>query len=1144
MERSGDLRIPTTSAANGLSRRRQRVTSLKDSAEEREMELHEDVRLGDRERLQKKDRDREFPKRRRIEKYATQQKIGGEGYRENEITDASDEDYVEDEEDSRIHCLSRLAQPSVQSSSLSNKRRNLRTLWSSPVLRASVDETIGVLIPRRARSTSIKRFHDYRNSSSGKLGEDSSHRRISSSPASHICAGGASSQASGASMRKITKTVEPRARALKSKITPRPSSEIQDDIEIEVVEALFDLMKQSQSLSQSSKNEEKFDKDSVNAADEGLTKGGKDEDKTFLHRYGKLIKVDPETAVDDSMAEFKKDEGIEKEKFPYDSAPERGDRFLNIEKATSPKESESPSCVKVDAYEVQNPKVTRANSDYFYGGIGGDDPAIVVETKKKAKLEINLMVPPPLTSSAEKDVLGDMDPFPKYKAYDVHKKSETISRDGPVEAINRLPKLDLEKHYDKSSVRDGGKQLLRGQKEQKNQLQTSSSPFQISLGGWPSVLPHPGYMKSQQAVLPMDDSIRFPIAMQPPKFTFSQPPPKKCATQQYIARSIQQHQQLITKSLLSGPTGIATLCGTMPLNPNTMPPTQRLIPGSPAIGACQGNQNLGAITVGNGKDKGSEVPLALISSKNKELMLQQSSLHTTANNFPNPAFIFPLGNHQTTVMAPAKSSGPAQSAFASSNMSLHSNSAGGPSVNLSLPGEEAVTSFSIPSLASNEVAPYMAVLQNNGCQFPISTNMVMPQLKGVNSPPSPSFHSSHYSSTTFSVSQSQKLSSTKVADNNYRSLAAAHSTQTEKQQLPPSHSSSKFAQEIVRKGSALYTDTHQMSTENRFELIPRPFAASYGLNASSCPPLNLSAMAQNSAIFPVLPDMAWNGYQMAKQKNFQTFDGKSAIGSAKIDDGLKRIMGKSETHGRKTSSNDVSPVSMMGTSIVDGLAGSVNFVPSVASGNPHSFPASSIAQASGVSPKLHQHQQKSIQLQKHYMQQMRQTGTGKINASTGNVLPGSFLPGSFLQNPFFSEVSVQTNDSSYPHHWKNLPRSAAPEAISQTANLSLINIPELKSYFGGHSVSAATPQGQQIVANKQPVLPIGSTADSSISKNAGGSQRKGSNVVNADSTISALTSQQIEASPDGPSQKSSPACRGNVPSILSTCSGQISELKN
>lgn len=320
----------------------------------------------------------------------------------------------------------------------------------------------------------------------------------------------------------LQKSAESRARALKSTFNPRPSSEIQDNIEIEVVEALFDLMKQSQSQSQSSKNEEKPDKDSVNAADEGLIKGGKEENKTFLLRYGKSIKVDPERALDDSIREMKKVEGIEKDKFPNDSG---GDGFLNIEKLLSPKESESPSCVKVDACEVQDPKVTRAD----------DTATVVEETKKEAKLEIDLM------------------------------KSATMSKDGPVEGLNGFPKLDLEKHYhDKSNVRDGGKQQLRSHKEQKNQSQTSLSPFQISLGGWPSVLPHPGYMQSQQAVLPMDDTARFPIAMQPQKFTFSQPRPKRNTTHQYIARNIQQHQQLITNSLLSGPIGVGTLCGNMP----------------------------------------------------------------------------------------------------------------------------------------------------------------------------------------------------------------------------------------------------------------------------------------------------------------------------------------------------------------------------------------------------------------------------------------------------------------------------------------------------------------------------------------------------------------------------------------------------
>ncbi|KZV22538.1 Time for coffee isoform 1 [Dorcoceras hygrometricum] len=940
------------------------------------MDLHEAVTLRDRERL--KDRDREFPKRRRIERYAMQQKNGGVGYRENESTDdESDEEYREDEADTRIHFPDRLNHPSLQSSSIPNNRRNLRTLRSSPVLRASVDETIGVPIPRRARSTSLKRLHDYRNLSSGKSGEDLSHRRFSSSPAtaSHICAGGASPSASGASIRKKMKSIESRARALKSTSNPRPSSEIEDDIEIEVVEALFDLMKQSQSLSKS-----KFDKDSVNAADEGSTKGGKDENKTFLLQHGKSIKLDPETAVDDSMGEMKEVEGIEKEKFPNDSAPQHGDGFFNIEKVLSPKESESPSCVKVDVYEVQDPKATRA-----------DDTTIVVETKTEAKIEIDLMVPPPVTSSTGKDVLDDMATFPEYMAHDVQRR-ETISEDGHVEAINRFPKVDLEKHYhDKSIVREGGKQQLRSQKEQENQLQTSLSPFQISLGGWPGVLPHTGYMQSQQAVLPMDDSARFRIAMQPPKFRFSQLRPKRSATHQYIACSIQQHQQHTTKALWSGPTGGVTL----------MPPTQKSTPGIPANGECQGERNLGAIAVGCGKDKSSKAPLSLNSTKNTELMLQQASFHT-AKNFPhNPAFIFPLGHHQRTAMAPAKSSVPAQSASASGNMSLLSDSTGRPSENLSLPGKEAVTSFSGPSLTSNEVAPFMAVLQNNGCQYPISTSMVMPQLKGVPSPPLPLFNSALYSSTLFGVAQSQMLTNAKTVDNNYRSLAAAHSTQTEKQQFPPSHSSSKTASEIGRKASALYSNTQQRSTENRVELIPQSFSASFGLNAPSCPPLNLSSIAQSSAIFPVLPDMAWNGYEMAKPKNLLASDGKGATGSTKIEDGLKRTLGKLETHGRKSSSNDVLPVSMKGTSIVDGLAGSVNLVPSMTSGNQQPFPPSSVAQTSGVSPNLHHHQQQSIQLQKHYMQQMQQTGTANINVSTG---PGKF---------YISNQCVSGNPSSH-----------------------------------------------------------------------------------------------------------------------------------
>lgn len=185
------------------------------------MELQETVRLGDRELLPKKDREREFSKRRRIDRPGAQQRSdGGESCRENESTDSSDEEYYEVEEDVRIH----QHKISPTSSSLSNSRRGLRTLRSSPVLRASADEMFGVPVPRRARSckyseyvvqwlaffhpifslffflfncsrfplisflicffkASARRLQEYCKSGSGGHGEDPSHRRFSPSPA-------------------------------------------------------------------------------------------------------------------------------------------------------------------------------------------------------------------------------------------------------------------------------------------------------------------------------------------------------------------------------------------------------------------------------------------------------------------------------------------------------------------------------------------------------------------------------------------------------------------------------------------------------------------------------------------------------------------------------------------------------------------------------------------------------------------------------------------------------------------------------------------------------------------------------------------------------------------------------------------------
>ncbi|KAL0389502.1 UNVERIFIED_CONTAM: protein TIME FOR COFFEE [Sesamum calycinum] len=732
------------------------------------MELQETARFRDRERLQRKDRDREFPKRRRVDRSAVQQRRsgGGESFRETESTDSSDEEYYEEEEETSIHRQNRMNQVSPTNSSLSNNRRGLRTLRSSPVLRPAADEILGVPVPRRARSASAKRLHEYWNSGSGGFGEDSSHRRFSPSPAavSLIGCGGASSSSSGASMKKKMKCLEPRTRVLMSASNSKPSSVIQDDIEIEVAEALFDLMKQSQSQSQSSPNEEKVDRDSTNTSDDELKRlkaaGGKDENNAFSFQNEQSIKVNAETNMVDSMKLLKKEGRIEKEKFPDDPAQElvSGDGFVNKGNVGSPKESKSPSCVKVNACDIQDPTVTKA-----------DNPEIVVEAKKETKLEIDLMAPP-LPSSPERVALVDIVIGAKVVTQDVQKArasfpvqffpirvlflqfdencfisnmqmSDTVSKNGPSEIAIRMPErnnqlpnpelVELEnRRPDVLSFSDYTTPQQQDRKEQKNQSTSSLLPFPIGMSSWPGVLPHPGYTSPLQAVLPIDGSARSSRTTELPPFKFSQPRTKRCATHQCLAHNIDSHQQLIKKTLSSGPTGPSTLYGTKPVNLKSMLPTQKLIPGNMLFRDLQGGQSMVTISGGSGKDKSSDAAAALNTTSSRSV-LQQASHQAPANHFLHgPGFIFPLGHHQTTMMAPANSSGPPQSASAVGHASLSSNSAGRPSVNLPLPGGAAAVSFNHPLFPSNEAAPYIALLQNNGCPVPISTNFAMPPFKG------------------------------------------------------------------------------------------------------------------------------------------------------------------------------------------------------------------------------------------------------------------------------------------------------------------------------------------------------------------------------------------------------------------------------
>ncbi|KAL8548310.1 hypothetical protein ACS0TY_007583 [Phlomoides rotata] len=1068
MEKNRDVRRANVSAVNGLPKRRQRIIPHRDSTDQdTQMDLQETVRLGDQEQLHKKDR--EFQKRRRGDRPMVQQRSDdAESNRENESTDSSDEEYYEEEEDTRIN-RNRTNQPSPTSSSLSNNRRGLRTFRSSPVLRAAADEMFGVPIPRRARSSSTKRLHEYCNLASGAFAEELSHRKFSPSSAtvSLIGSGSASPSSSGASMKKKAKSADRRTPSFGVASNSKPAA-IQDDIEIEVAEALFDLMKQSQSQFQSSQGQEEFDRDGKNTASDELkmskAESGKDENNAFSVQNEPSIKVNAETVSSDSLKLLKREGRIEKEreKFPDDPAQElvNGDGFVNKVKVGPPIEIESPSCVKVNACDIQDPTRTKGHYE-----------AIIAEVKRKSKLEIDLMALPPLPQSRERDASVELGTDTEMMTQ-VQKKSESISKDGRLigmqeEKIEAIDSSQLQMEKDShSNILNVSSNATQGRKEQKNQSPTSLLPFPIGMSSWPGVLPHPGYMPPLQAILQLNGSSKSSMILQHPKFKFSQRRAKRCTTHHFLAHNINNHQELVKNCLSSGSTAFY---GAKSANTKYMlPSAQSFIAGHPLHGDFQGGQNLATVSAESVKDKLSDAAVAFdanATTKGKSV-LQQAPHQAAASSFMRGSgFIFPFGPHQTTMMAPANSSGPPQSCASSVGISsLPSNPAGRQSA---LPNASAAMSLNHPLFPSSEA--YMAMLQNSGCPIPL------PSFKG-GTPSLPYFSPSLYHSPMFNVTQNQQHLAIPHAPQttNSSSHKQPHSQQSEKPpQLPLISSMSET--EITRKSGASVAhglaqpmdlsiggvgnkniDHPQQGSKGRVELVPQAFATSFGSTASTAPALNFSSMGQNSAMFHIPPEMSWIGSQMAQQKNFQASDGKFLSN------------GGQSFNFPKSDCKDIS----MGPPKFDGLARSFNFLTSSLTGN-------------------HHQQQQLLQVQNSQLQQL--SGTAQVKSSGPNAIHGSFLTSSIFPSNSPSIFTLPNDDSSVPQLMKS--------SHGQT------HIPSFK----GHKNEGTCSRNTGVIKQRT-----------------------------ASPTASTVSGQEAEA---GTSQKTSPSCRRNVPSILSMCPSSLPELK-
>ncbi|CAA0832102.1 Unknown protein [Striga hermonthica] len=772
MERKRDL-LSAGSVADGGPRRRRTVVTIGDSAnEDREMELKETVRFRDREQVRRMGRDRDISKRRRIEnRAAVPQKNGGGGgsYREVVSVDSSDEEYFEEVETWNFQ------QNMTNQLSPSPDRVGFSTLRSSPVLRVNVDEVLGVAVPRRARSA--KKFDEYRNSGSGRFMEDLTGRIFPPSPAAATpFSSGSQPTSSGASMMKKMK----------------PSSTIQDAIEIEVAEALFDLMKQSHYQSQSSERQEKVDRDSTDD-------NNGDDDSERLRAVRGKDEID--VIKDQNIQSIKGGEGIEEENFADEAAQ---DGFVDREKVGSLGERESPSCVaKVNACDIQYPTVTKA-----------DHGASVVEVgvKKGDRIEIDLMALPSLPSSPERNSVLDID------SGDVEKSETNPDRGTQMEEekieviiVDQSPDLNVQKQrLETSSASKSNTQLQQNLKEPKTQSPTSFVPFSISIGSWPGVLPHPGYVLSHREDLPVEGSSKSSITTQAPEFKFSKPRPKRSATHRYIAENIHSHQQLVQKSLSSGSTNVGTtLYGTQSSNLKSMLPAQRFAIGNPLTGDSVRGQTLAGET-------------------SVKFLPQQASSQAQlqARNFlHNPVFTFP-----------PNSSGPSHFAMPS-----NSSTKKPPPENSSHAEASNAGTFNRTFFPFNE-----AMIQNNSCQFPNLPNITLPSFKGESI-----LNSSIYSLPVFNIPPYQHLLSTfntKTVEN--RTL------QMEKNNNGASASDGSASQHPKPKKN---------NNNNSTQIYPFPIQPmSFGhignkqLNAASAPVISFSTMPQNSSIVQMLPELSWN----------------------------------------------------------------------------------------------------------------------------------------------------------------------------------------------------------------------------------------------------------------------------------------------
>ncbi|XP_021636853.2 protein TIME FOR COFFEE isoform X4 [Hevea brasiliensis] len=464
------------------------------------------------------------------------------------------------------------------------------------------------------------------------------------------------------------------------------------------------------------------------------------------------------------------------------------DLVVNKEEPRSPKKESSNVGLRLDD-DSESVTATKANS-----------AVSEVETQREEKFQIDLMAPPPVRSSPERDSeIGFVAIDPKPRITDVEtemkaavkdddkavkigkdvnmereeKRTKVVAEEAechkPVVIANKERNIDLQLDLEKPDgvivAGSGNKVHQDVQKQQQQQqphtekaAQSNSLPLPMSMAAWPGGLPHMGYMAPPlQGVVSMDGSTVSSAAIQPPHLLFSQPRPKRCATHYYIARNIHYHQQFTRMNpFWPAAAGSALQFGAKACNVNVVPSTD--LHASRGLHSVQDKgQGLAIFPGHTGKEKSSQTSNTADAAQRKQILVQQPlPPGAPANILHGPAFIFPLSQQQAAAAASVRPGTVKSPAVAGSTTSSSaSNSASISATKTAVAGATAM-SFNYPNMSGNETQ-YLAFLQNSAYPIPIPAHVgAAPAYRGTPTQAMPFFNGSFYSSQMIHPPQLQQ----------------------------------------------------------------------------------------------------------------------------------------------------------------------------------------------------------------------------------------------------------------------------------------------------------------------------------------------------------------------------------------------------